>query len=163
MRWSAGIADIAQRAAVCLNWVAFERDLETIVNRVLQFLFASDISLGRLNRSVSQEKSNLFEFAAAIVAKSGTGSPKIMWSQIFYAGLAGTPLDGIPDHVRCHASLPSPAKFRNSSKTRPSVTPECESQASSNSLDHDGTGTVRSRLPLPIKSTITQRTSRVCS
>jgi len=47
--------------------------------------------------------------------------------------------------------------------TRPSLTPECESHASSNCLDHGGTGTVLSRLPLPIKSTMTQRPSRICS
>src|SRR5208282_2222136 len=37
--------------------------------------------------------------------------------------------------------------FRTCLNTLPSVTPECRSQASTSSLDHDGTGTVRSRAP----------------
>jgi hypothetical protein len=47
--------------------------------------------------------------------------------------------------------------FETLLNTRPSLTPECESHLSSNCFDHAGTGTVRSRLPLPIKSTMTQR------
>src|SRR5271165_1259933 len=46
--------------------------------------------------------------------------------------------------------------FRTCLNTLPSVTPECRSQASTSSLDHDGTGTVRSRAPLPTKFTMTQ-------
>jgi hypothetical protein len=42
---------------------------------VLQFLFAADVSLRCLDGSVAKQKSNLFEFAAAIMAESGTGAP----------------------------------------------------------------------------------------
>ena len=53
--------------------------------------------------------------------------------------------------------------FKTRLNTLPSLTPECWSHASRSCLDHEGSGTVRSRRPLPIKSTITQRRSRVCN
>jgi hypothetical protein len=117
---------------------------------------ANDVSLRCLDGSMAKQKPNLCEFAAAIMADSGTGATKVVGRYIGYAGLPGTSLDRIPDHVRGHppASCRFPT-FETLLNTRPSLTPECESHASSNCLDHDGTGTVRSRLPLPIKSTMT--------
>jgi len=38
----------------------------------LQLLFAPDVSLRRLYGSVPEQKANLFEFAAAIMAEAGT-------------------------------------------------------------------------------------------
>jgi hypothetical protein len=51
---------------------------------------------------VSQQQLNLFEFAAAIMTESGAAATKVVGRQIGYTGLAGTPLDGIPDYVGCH-------------------------------------------------------------
>jgi hypothetical protein len=56
----------------------------------MQFLFAADISLGCLDGSVAKQKPNLFEFAAAIMAESGTGATKVGGRQMGYAGLPGT-------------------------------------------------------------------------
>ena len=53
--------------------------------------------------------------------------------------------------------------FKTRLNTFPSFTPECRSQASRSSLLHDGTGIVRSRFPLPIKLTMTQRPSLDCN
>jgi len=53
--------------------------------------------------------------------------------------------------------------FETLLNTLPWLTPECTSHASRSCLDHDGTGTVRSRLPLPFKSRMTHRPSRICS
>jgi|ERR1019366_1217063 hypothetical protein len=99
-----------------LGGVACDRDFEAIINRVLQFLFVPDVSLRCLDGSVSKQKPNLFEFAAAIMAESGTGATKVVGRQIDYAGLPGTSLDRVPDHVRGHASLLSLSQFRNSSE-----------------------------------------------
>jgi hypothetical protein len=41
---------------------ACDRNSEAIINRVVQLLFASDVSL-RLDRSMPEQKPNLFEFA----------------------------------------------------------------------------------------------------
>jgi hypothetical protein len=66
-----------------------------------------------------KQKPDLFEFAAAIMAQSGTGATKIVRCQIGYAGRSSTPLDGIPDYVRCHAGFLSLSHFRNSPKYSP--------------------------------------------
>ena len=78
--------------------VACNRDFAAIINRVLQFLFAADVSLRCLDGSVPKQKPNLFEFAAAIVAESGAGTTKAMGCQVGYAGLPGTSLDRMPDN-----------------------------------------------------------------
>ena len=56
----------------------------------MQLLFASDVSLRCLDRSVPKRKPNLVELAAAIMAESGTGATKNVGRQISYAGLLGT-------------------------------------------------------------------------
>jgi hypothetical protein len=107
------------RAGRVLIRVARDRNPKSIINRILKFLLASDVSLGCLNRSVSEQKLNLFEFAAAIMAEAGTGATKIVRCQIGYAGLPGAPLDRIPDHVGCHAGVSSLSVFRNPSEHFP--------------------------------------------
>lgn len=61
-----------------LGGIAADRDFEAIINRVLQFLFAPDVSLSCLDGGVPKQKPNLFEFTSAIVAESGTGTTKVM-------------------------------------------------------------------------------------
>jgi hypothetical protein len=56
----------------------------------LQLLFAPDVSLRRLDGSVPEQKTNLFKFAVAIVAESGTGTTKIVWRQIRDASVSRT-------------------------------------------------------------------------
>jgi hypothetical protein len=41
---------------------------QVVVHRVSQFLFATEIMLGRLNRCVTKQELNLFELAAGQVA-----------------------------------------------------------------------------------------------
>ena len=106
---------VPDHAAHDLSDLTRDRDFEAIINRTLQVLFASDVALRCLDRSVPKQKPK-FEFAAAIVAESGAGTTKIMGRQIGYAGPPGTPLDRIPDNVRCHASFLSPSHLRNSSE-----------------------------------------------
>jgi hypothetical protein len=40
----------------------------------LKLLFASDVPLGCLNRSVAKQKLNLFEFAPTTMTQAGTGA-----------------------------------------------------------------------------------------
>ena len=72
-----------------------------------------------MNRSVSEQKLNLFEFAAAIMAEARTGATKIVRREIGDACLPGTPLHRIPDHVGCHAGVLSLSVFRNPSEHFP--------------------------------------------
>ena len=152
-----------QRRLGChLAAVAGDRNPKTIIDNILQLLFAPDVSLRCLNGSVPEQKPDLFEFATAIVTEPSTCTSKIVGRQMLDA-LPGTPLDG---YHTTFAVTPASCSFPNLEtllNIRPSLTPECRSQASTSCLDHAGTGTVRSRLPLPIRSTITHRPSRVCS
>src|SRR5271165_2969621 len=109
------IANLAS-APLRLGSNARDYDFEPIINRILQFLFAPDVSLRCLDGSVPKQKPNLFEFAAAIMTESGTRATKVVGCQIGYAGLPGTSLDRIPDHVRGHASLLSLSRLRNPSE-----------------------------------------------
>jgi hypothetical protein len=102
-----------------LGGPAGDRNSEAIINRVLLLLFATDVFLRCLDRSVPEQKPNLFEFTAAVMTESGTGATKIVGRQIGYSGLSGTPLDGIPDYVRCHASFSWLSYFRHSSEYSP--------------------------------------------
>jgi hypothetical protein len=67
---------------VAVRWPLFlfgcERDSKSIINRILKLLFACDVPLGCLDRSMSKQELNLFEFAAAIVAESGTSATKVV-------------------------------------------------------------------------------------
>jgi hypothetical protein len=76
-----------------------------------------------LDRGVSKQKLNLFEFAAAIMAESGTSATKIVRRQIGYASLTGTPLDRIPDYVGCDAGVLSLSLLRNLSEYFPLAHP----------------------------------------
>jgi hypothetical protein len=107
------------RAGRVLIRVVRDRNSKSIINRILKFLLASDVSLRSLDRSVSEQKLNLFEFAAAVMAEARTGATKIVRCQIGYAGLPGTPLDGIPNHVRCHSGFLPLSVFRNPSEYLP--------------------------------------------
>jgi len=112
---------------------------------------------------VTKQKSNLFEFAAAIMAESGTGATKVVGARFAMPACRAHRLTA---YQTTFAVTPASCRFPTFEtllNTRPSLTPGCESHASNNCFDHDGTGTVRSRLPLPIRSTMTQRSSRICS
>jgi hypothetical protein len=105
--------------ATFLSGVARDPNSDSIVHGVLKLLFAPDVSLRCLDRGVPKQEPNLFEFAAAIMAESGTGAPKVVRCQIGYSGLPGTPLDRIPDYVRRHARFLPLSQFRNSSEYSP--------------------------------------------
>jgi hypothetical protein len=59
----------ARRAGHMLIRAARDRYSKSIINRILKSLLTSDVSLSCLDRSVSEQKLNLFEFAAAIMAE----------------------------------------------------------------------------------------------
>jgi hypothetical protein len=59
----------------------------SIIHRVLKLVFASDVPLRGLHRSVAKEKLNLFQFASTTMAKARASAAKIVGCQIAYAGL----------------------------------------------------------------------------
>jgi hypothetical protein len=57
-----------------LSGLARDPNSNAIINSILKFLFAPDVSLRCLDRRVPKQKSNLFEFAAAIMAEACTSA-----------------------------------------------------------------------------------------
>src|SRR5262249_45672464 len=49
-----------------------------VIDGTLNPLFAAEISFGCLNRNVTEEKLNLFEFASSRMAKPSTGSAEVV-------------------------------------------------------------------------------------
>src|SRR5258706_16475300 len=82
-------------------------------HRILKLLFASDVPLRGLHRSVTEEKLNLFQFASTTMAQARASAAKIVGCQIAYAGLPGASLHRVPDYVSCHASFLSHSPLQN--------------------------------------------------
>src|SRR5258706_8815559 len=82
-------------------------------HRILKLLFASDVPLRGLHRSVAKEKLNLFQFASTTMAQARASAAKIVGGQITYAGLPGAPFHRVPDYVGCHARFLSHSPLQN--------------------------------------------------
>lgn len=54
-----------------------------IVNCIAKFLLTSEISLGGLNASMTEQKLNLLKLTGSFMAKARTGSPEIVRSNAF--------------------------------------------------------------------------------
>ena len=63
-----------------------DRDPESIIHCILKFLFAPDVALSCLDRSVAKQKLNLFQFASTTMAEPSASATKIVGGQMVYAG-----------------------------------------------------------------------------
>jgi len=73
--------------------------LESIIDRFLELLPASDVPFGRLHRSVTKQKPNLFEFASSAMAEPSTGTAKVMWCEMIQADTLGIMPHRGPNHI----------------------------------------------------------------
>jgi hypothetical protein len=91
------IANIAKRPAPeTFQAVSLRTEIPSrSFHRILKLLFASDVSLRCLDRSVAKQKLNLFEFASTTMAEPGASATKIVAWQIFNADPAGRTFDRI--------------------------------------------------------------------
>src|ERR1700685_2405311 len=92
----------------------FNRKFKVIIHCVLKLLFASDVPLCSLHRSVAEEKLNLFQFASTTVAEACACATQIVGCQIADAGLPSAPFHRIPHYVSCHAGILSHSALQNS-------------------------------------------------
>ena len=83
---------------------------------MFKVLFASDVWLRGLHRSMAKKKLDLFEFAAASMAETCATASKVVWCEIFDPGLFSTSFHRIPDYVGCHASALSHSISQNLSE-----------------------------------------------
>jgi hypothetical protein len=77
-----------------------------VIHCVPQFLFASQVVLGRLNRSVAKQELNLFKFAPRQVTESCASAAQVMRSEILDVGTFRSRFDDVPDGFRCEACAP---------------------------------------------------------
>jgi hypothetical protein len=59
-----------------------EQRTEAIVHRFFQVLLAAEVSLGRQDRSVAQEKLDLLKLTSIHVAELRTSSPQVMRREV---------------------------------------------------------------------------------
>jgi hypothetical protein len=52
---------------------------EMIVYSVFEALFASKVTLSRLNRHMSKQELDLFKLTSSLMAKPSAGSTEVMW------------------------------------------------------------------------------------
>jgi len=69
--WSANRTPIGGRSV----WGLYP---DFVIDRTLNPLFATKISFGCLNRNVTEQKLDLFEFSSGGMAKASTGSAKVV-------------------------------------------------------------------------------------
>jgi hypothetical protein len=68
-----------------------------VVNSVSEFLLAAQVSFGRLNRGVTQEKLNLFQLSSREMAQTSACPPQVMWSEALDSGALSSASDDVPD------------------------------------------------------------------
>src|ERR1700730_1204991 len=112
-------ADRVPCALECDLWLPRNPDLgrelpvrclqsQVVIDRVSQFLFASEIMLGCLNRCAPKQELDLFKFAPSEVASSRGIAAEVMWSEVLDFGTFRSRL------TMCQMALgvrPSPRNF----------------------------------------------------
>lgn len=133
---------------------------QVIAWRVREILSNSQISFRSGNRGVAEAQLDLLQRSSAFVRQHSECAPEIMRSQLWYRDVSACSIDRLEDAARRHALCGDAPTFVVRRKIRPSLIPAPTAHASMACLVQLGIGTVRTRLPLPIGSTITQRASR---
>jgi hypothetical protein len=71
-----------------------------VVDSVSEFLLAAQVSFGRLNGDVTQEKLNLFQLSSREMAQTSARPPQIMWSEALDSSALSSTSDDVPDCFR---------------------------------------------------------------
>jgi len=132
------------------------------VDRIAEVLFASQVTLRRLDRNMAKQELDLLQFATSLVAQPSAGSPKIVGvtAERKQFDAACLIMDQITFGVKpSPQTRPALLIDRNNA---PEVTHAGIAQWSIAALTQSGTGTVRMCPPLPLRSAITQCSSRSC-
>jgi hypothetical protein len=79
---------------------------QVVIHRMSQFLFASKIVLGRLNRCMPKQELNLIKFSPSQVAQSRASATQVMRSEILDVGTFRSRFDDVPNGFRCEACAP---------------------------------------------------------
>jgi hypothetical protein len=134
---------------------------EIVVDGMIEFLLTAQVALRRLDRCVAEQELYLLQFSTRQMAQPGACTAQVRRGKILDSSALRR------SFTTCHIAFgvsPSPQSLPmrfTRRKIVPALISAVAIQASSVCLTHDGTGTVRMCFPLPIKSAMTQCSSRI--
>ena len=74
-------------------------EVEKIVHRMPEILFAAEIAFRGLDRCVPEQELNLLKFAAAVVAELRTRPAQVVGGNVLQPGFLAAGPDHVPDNV----------------------------------------------------------------
>ena len=105
-----------------------------------KILFAAEITLCGLHRSMSQQELNLLQFATAIMAQFRAGSSQIMRGNVLQSGFLATSSDYVPDNILRDTVAPHLPQSRDRSKDFAFTDPSGACPLIQSSFDPRGNG-----------------------
>jgi len=96
------------RTSILANGAAFT-NADSLVDRRSDALFASEISLCGLNRNVTKQELDLFQFTSGSLAQPRACPPQVMRRKLVDSSLRWELTDHVPDDLFSHAVTPNPA------------------------------------------------------
>jgi hypothetical protein len=87
-----------------------DSEIEKIVHRMAEILFAAEIVFRGLDRYVAKQELNLLQLTTPIMAELRTSSPQIMRCDMLQSRPLATGSDHVPDHVLRNAVPPHSAQ-----------------------------------------------------
>ena len=139
-------------------WSRLQPDL--VVDRLPQPLLTPEVAFRRFHRNVPEKELDLLQFAACRMAQARARPPTVVGCKLLNALALCAVLHNVPDALFGDAVSPNRTLATHAAKHPPSPTPAALVHSWSAAFTQSGTGTVRICLPLPIKSTSAQCSSR---
>ena len=118
-----------------LNSARLRFKSHAVVYGVSQLLLRPEITFCRLDRNVSQEKLNLFEFTTRYVAKPRACSSKIVRGERFDSGFRSRSLNHLPNHLGGYAITPDAPFSVDRSEDSAARDPRCARPFIDSALD----------------------------
>ena len=115
---SAG-AELGTRSRIGLTPSRVRRfQTNSVVDCVSEPLFATEVSFSRLNTDMTEQKLDLFELSARIMAQTGAGATKIVRRNPIQTAFQGSRLHDAPDHLRTECARADTLAFIDRAKNR---------------------------------------------
>ena len=96
---TASLAPFAEPIPQLRLLLRIRSEVEKIVHRMPEILFAAETAFRGLHRGISQQELDLLQFTTAILAQLRTSSPQIMRGDVLQTGFQAAGSDQVPDNV----------------------------------------------------------------
>ncbi len=108
--------------------------LNSIIHRVAETLFAAQVPLRRLHRDMPQKELNLLQFTVGLMAKTGASPAKVVWRDRRNLTVFCFLFHDTPNDLGAESVAPSPASLLDRAKSMPAVITAALIQASISSF-----------------------------